>query len=386
MEENTTQNQVMVSSGGGINYFDVAQFEHVQRVAKAITTSNLTPDQYNAKKNPESAISNAILALDMASRLGANPLMVMQNLVIVYNKPSWSSTFLVATINSSKKYETLKYRITNTETNLKGMEYTDYVWSQSAGRKVATKKTVDEDIFDVTCVCYTTEKSTGDLLESSEISIRMAILEGWYYKDGSKWRTMAEQMLRYRSASFWQRAYAPEIAMGMMTEDEVIDSVSPTEDAVIIEEKTVPKEEIDSKLGSKTVVINQQTQSENTSKQESPNVQVPKDEKTQATNTTVSSSQSTATKANENQNTVASNTEPRQRRATETTKTTSTSTTPNPQIQSTAEKNTEKAEPTPTVATKKDDGLGGVPSSNSGSAMQANTLFESQQGDDEPDF
>ena len=53
--------------------------------------------------------------------------------------------------------------------------------------------------------------------------MQMAKDEGWSTKNGSKWKTMPEQMLRYRSASFFGRIYAPEILMGFKTTDEVED-------------------------------------------------------------------------------------------------------------------------------------------------------------------
>ena len=59
--------------------------------------------------------------------------------------------------------------------------------------------------------------------ESTPITMEMAIKEGWYTKSGSKWQTMPRLMLQYRAASFWQRAYAPEISMGMITQEEARD-------------------------------------------------------------------------------------------------------------------------------------------------------------------
>ena len=57
----------------------------------------------------------------------------------------------------------------------------------------------------------------------------MAKDEGWYGKNGSKWKTMPELMLQYRAAAFFQRVYAPEISMGLITREEF-------DDGVIIEE------------------------------------------------------------------------------------------------------------------------------------------------------
>jgi hypothetical protein len=53
----------------------------------------------------------------------------------------------------------------------------------------------------------------------------MAKAEGWYAKNGSKWQTMPEQMLRYRAASFFVRAYAPELSLGLATREEIEDSI-----------------------------------------------------------------------------------------------------------------------------------------------------------------
>ena len=54
-------------------------------------------------------------------------------------------------------------------------------------------------------------------------SIAMAKAEGWSTKNGSKWKTMPELMLRYRAAAFFGRLYAPDVLSGMHSADEVED-------------------------------------------------------------------------------------------------------------------------------------------------------------------
>lgn len=88
-----------------------------------------------------------------------------------------------------------------------------------------TKEFDGTKIMDIECVAYTTTKDGKNVLESSPISLRMAVDEGWYTKNGSKWRTMPKQMLMYRAASFWTSAYAPELSMGMRTVEETQDIV-----------------------------------------------------------------------------------------------------------------------------------------------------------------
>jgi hypothetical protein len=161
-------------------------FDHSQRVAKALSTSDLVPKEYKGN------ISNTLIALDIASRIGASPLMVMQHLYIVHGKPSWSSTFLIAAINNCGRFNPLRYEMTG-EGDSRG------------------------------CVAWTTEKGSTDKLESPKIDMAMAKKEGWVQKTGSKWQTMPELMMRYRAAAFFSRLFAPEITMGMQSYEEVID-------------------------------------------------------------------------------------------------------------------------------------------------------------------
>jgi hypothetical protein len=51
----------------------------------------------------------------------------------------------------------------------------------------------------------------------------MAKAEGWFAKNGSKWKTMPELMLRYRAAAFFGRLYAPDVLNGMHATEEVED-------------------------------------------------------------------------------------------------------------------------------------------------------------------
>nr|DAI81022.1 MAG TPA: RecT protein [Caudoviricetes sp.] len=206
----------------GFNFFDPVQFDTMQRVCKLFASSELVPDMYKVSdKNPiEKAMANCMIAIEIAQRIGASPLMVMQNMVPIYGKPSWSSKFLVATVNTCGRFNPLQYRFT--EKGMLGMvDYTDYVWDNASRSKRAVTKQFDgKKVMDIECVAYTTAKGSDKMLESSPVSIRLAIQEGWYTKNGSKWQTMTKQMLMYRAASFWTSAYAPELSMGMKTVEE----------------------------------------------------------------------------------------------------------------------------------------------------------------------
>ena len=165
-------------------------FETAMRMARCLSASTLVPQQYQG----ENGMPNCLIALEMANRIGASPFMVMQNMYIVHGNPAWSSKFLIACVNMSGRFATpIQYEWT-------GTEGTDE-WG---------------------CRAYATDKA-GNIVKGSKVTIAMAKIEGWYNKNGSKWKTMPELMLQYRAGAFFQRAYAPEIAMGLMTAEEARD-------------------------------------------------------------------------------------------------------------------------------------------------------------------
>lgn len=223
----------------GFNFFDQKQFDTMQRVCNLFASSELVPDMYKAVQkaipagadeqtvsaiNAENqaaktkAIANCMIALEISQRVGASPLMVMQNMVPIYGKPSWSSKFLIATVNTCGRFKPLQFRFT--DKGMLGMvDYVEYVFN-GRFKEAKTCQFDGKKIMDVECVAFTTARGSDEVLESSPVSLRLAIQEGWYTKNGSKWRTMPKQMLMYRAASFWTSAYAPELSMGMRTVEE----------------------------------------------------------------------------------------------------------------------------------------------------------------------
>lgn len=167
-----------------------AGWELAQRIAKAWMAADLVPAHYRGN------LPNTIVALEMANRMGASPLMVMQNLYIVHGNPGWSSKFLIACFNQSGKFSALRYEFDR----------------DKSGKATG-------------CRACAIEKSTGEKLVGATITLEMAAAEGWSTKAGSKWKTMPEQMLMYRAASFFVRTYAPEISMGLQTAEDLQDGI-----------------------------------------------------------------------------------------------------------------------------------------------------------------
>ncbi|WP_406626141.1 hypothetical protein [Acidovorax sp. SDU_ACID1] len=223
----TTQPQA-TQSPVTMGFGDVASFEFLQRSAKAFANSTMVPTAYQAMVTKgygeratvepnAAAVPNCMIALDMAQRMNANPLQVMQNLHIIEGKPSWSSQFIIAAINSCGKFSPLRFDVEWLEEM--DATYSTYEWENR--QKVEKKHKVR--IKNARCVAWAIEKATGERLESAPVTIEMAVNEGWYSKNGSKWRSMPDLMLRYRSAAFFGRIYAPELLMGLPTTEEVQD-------------------------------------------------------------------------------------------------------------------------------------------------------------------
>jgi hypothetical protein len=212
-------------------------FELMQRAARLLSVSTLVPAAYRAKidktdrygnindsRDNPNALANCVVALNMSQRMGADPLMVMQNLYIVEGRPSWSSQWIIAAINGCGRFSPLRFDLK--PLGKKKVEYTTFDWrtNENGKRERTTNKQVVE-IDDVECVAWALEKGSDTRLESPPVSISLAVKEGWYSKNGSKWQTMPEVMLRYRTASFFGKLYAPELLMGLQTVEEMQDIV-----------------------------------------------------------------------------------------------------------------------------------------------------------------
>lgn len=172
-------------------FANIEGFEAAQRMAVALVSSDLVPDQFKGKDK----IGNALIALELSQRIGASPMAVMQNLNIIHGRPSWSSTFIIAALNSCGRFSPIRFRVEGTGDS-------------------------------TTCVAWAYDKSTGEVLEGPASSIAMAKAEGWMSKNGSKWKTMPDLMLRYRAAAFFGRLYAPDILSGMQTAEEIRDNAN----------------------------------------------------------------------------------------------------------------------------------------------------------------
>jgi hypothetical protein len=175
-----------------ISFTNKEVFDQMARAAAMMAKTDIIPQNYRGK--PE----NCFVAIEMASRMGVSPLMVMQNLYVVQGKPSWSGQAATAMLKNSPEFRNVKH------------VYTGDKGKDSWG-------------------CYVEAERVpgGEVVTGPEVTISMAKAEGWYSKTGSKWQTMPELMLAYRASAFFARVHSPELLMGMQTREEVEDVSKP---------------------------------------------------------------------------------------------------------------------------------------------------------------
>lgn len=186
-EQGTALAPVVMTGGGGIAaiFLDAARFEQLQRAARVFSASPLVPE--HMRKEP----ANCIIALALAMEMDENPLVVMQNIYFVSGKAGWAAQYMIARANRSGVFRgRINWRVTG----------------KGDGLRVTAFATLAE---------------TGEKVEA-EASMEMAHAEGW--TRNSKYKSMPETMLRYRSATLLIRWYAPEVMLGYHTADEIEDT------------------------------------------------------------------------------------------------------------------------------------------------------------------
>lgn len=198
------ESSALTTSDSGHVFSGIQAFEAANRMAKALSSSALVPQIYQGQQG----LANSLIALELANRMKISPLTVMQNMTPINGRPTWSSSFLIGTVNACGRFSPLRFVFNNP----------------------------DEP---TSCYAEANDLATGEVLRGEKITIEMAKAEGWYGRSGSKWKTFPGQMLRYRAGAFWARVYCPEISLGITTKEEAIDvetvEVSVAEPAPVVE-------------------------------------------------------------------------------------------------------------------------------------------------------
>jgi hypothetical protein len=186
-------------------FLNIAKFEHAQRVAGMLMAAKMWPDHIRS-------IGDALIILNMADRMNADPFMLAQRVYIVHGKPGLEGKLVISLINNSGKYsEPLRF------------EFSGPRDSDPSDSYDVEQDTKQADPYG--CRAITVDKRSGKTVRGPKITWKIVKAEGWLGKQGSKWKTMAELMFQYRSASWFANINCPEVTLGLPTADELRDVV-----------------------------------------------------------------------------------------------------------------------------------------------------------------
>lgn len=236
------------NDGQAIDLFTARGFELACRLAKAFSSSSSLPDAYKAvivkrdrdgretyTENP-AALGNCLVAIEVARSIGMSAVAVMMNADNINGKLRWSSRFQIGAINASGRFTPLEFKFER-RGKIKATYKEKTTWNKE--RRKFDYEEHEVEVDDVTCRAFAYAMQRGAIttrkVEGPAVSMKMAVEEGWFAKDGSKWQgEMAELMLTYRAGTFFGSIHAPDIIMGMgppsefQPQGEVID-ITPTE-------------------------------------------------------------------------------------------------------------------------------------------------------------
>lgn len=169
-------------------------FNNLFTMAQAFSKSDLVPQAYQGKT------ANIMLAIDIANRIGINPLFVMQQTSVVRGKISWSGQACSMLVNAYPKFKNVK------------LNYVGKRGEDSWGAFVSA-----------------INKETGEEIRGSIVDMKMVKAEGW--DSNVKWKSMPEQMLGYRAYTFFARLHCADALNGFYTEGEYEDAFGEPKDA-----------------------------------------------------------------------------------------------------------------------------------------------------------
>ena len=165
---------------------DRGTLNYMFKFATELSKSELVPQSYQNKP------ANVMIAWDMGNRMNVSPLWVMQNSCIVRGKFGWSGQACKALIDGCGKFVRSRY----VEVGERGKETWGYYLEAI-------------------------DKTTGEIVKGTAVTMQLAKEEGWL--SNSKWKSMSEQMLKYRCASFFARTECPNVLGGYQTAEELED-------------------------------------------------------------------------------------------------------------------------------------------------------------------
>ena len=188
-----------------------ANFDQTNKIAHALSQSELLPPHFRGKP------SNVLIALEFAHRNDIAPFAAMQSMFVISGKVGMTAAMAISLARKHNVWKSIRYV------------------SEGAGNDMQ-----------VTAIA----KNHDDTDSSSTVTMKMANDAGW--TKNAVWRSIPEQMLKYRAAVFLIRSHYPEVLFGMYTKEELEDisivNVTPEPEPKVITAPANKEEKEDAKF------------------------------------------------------------------------------------------------------------------------------------------
>lgn len=194
---------------------DTAKFEHCYRIATTMARGSLLPMHLlqDSRKNelaPDQIVGNCFRLVNQALRWGMDPFALPDETYVVSGKLGYQGKLIAAVINSRAGLKRPLGTIYNSGKgdDLAAVVYGSFEEIPKAAWPVLKKLAAGDE-----GTTYT------DLLEMGVMCIRISVGQS---KTGQQmWTKDPHQKLWYSGATKWARRYAPEILLGVLTDDDV---------------------------------------------------------------------------------------------------------------------------------------------------------------------
>lgn len=199
-----SSNQIVVKDDR-VALFDTGRFEHMQRISAAMAASTLVPEIFQGQQ------ANCLMVCQQADRWGMDPFALAQCAYVTKGKLGYEGKLIAAVINARAR---LKRRLC----------------FDLAGSGQAMSITV-----------------SGTFCDEDEPRIVQATwAEGRKMSQGgAKWAELPDQMLCYYGARKWARRHAPELMLGILSDDELPPQAGAMRDITPVSQERPPAHQIE---------------------------------------------------------------------------------------------------------------------------------------------
>lgn len=160
---------------------DAAALDHRYRLAKAFSVSGMVPPHFQGKAEA------CLVAMLYAEQLGEHPMLLFQEMSVINGRPNTSARFAISRANKS------------------GLLQGPVSWT-SKGTGDALEVTASASL-----------RETGEVITAT-VTMKEAAADGW--TRNAKYKSIPEQMLRWRAATRLINLYMPEVLFGLGVREE----------------------------------------------------------------------------------------------------------------------------------------------------------------------